>query len=138
MLFASVLFASQRVFAQAEKCEKEVLAKASPLIASRGKDKNIKQDIRNGKRIYLKAYNAKSRGVRAVKSNCMISLYNEVNQEVDVYVDGNYTGSLKAGMQGVIESVSKYERVYCVSVDKMMSWLQNGDCACVYIFKLNK
>lgn len=133
MLLVSAVLGSQNVFAQ--KCEKEVEAKSEPLLATRGKNKNIIVGMKNGQRIYLRDGKIKKRGQAPA---CMISMYNEVDQDVDIYVDGNYLGSLQASKQGVIETLEKYEKVYCVSSDKKMSWTQHGDCACTYVFKLQK
>lgn len=135
VLLASALLSGKNVFAQGGKCEKEIIAKSEISLASRGKDKNIKVGMKNGIRVYLKDPKAKSRGQ---KPGCMISLYNEADQDVDVFVDGNYIGSIVAGMQGMIESIIKYEKVYCVSADKKLSWSQFGDCQCIYIYKLQK
>jgi len=135
ILFIGSVLTSEEVFAQAGKCERKVDVKSSVVIATRGKNQKIKIDKKAGQRLYLKNANIKSRGQMP---KCMISLSNEIEQDVDVYVDGNYMGSIKPSVQGVIESLDGYSEVYCLSADKKISWTENGDCNCIYVFKLSK
>lgn len=135
MLLASAVIVSEDTFAQNSKCEKVLDAKSNVLSVSRGKDKNIIHGIIDGKRTFLKENATKSRGQ---SQKCMLSISNEYDVDVDVYVDGNYMGSLQSKRQGVVDEIDKYEKVYAVSVDKKRSWEQHGDCQCVYKFKFQK
>jgi hypothetical protein len=135
VLLASAFLATNSATAQTGKCEREIISKSSAVVATRGKDKHIKVGMVKGQRVFLKSGKIKSRGQMP---KCLISMYNEIAQDVDVYVDSNYMGSLKGNQQGVIETLDGYEKVYCVSADKKMSWMQKGDCNCVYVFKLEQ
>ncbi|MEI6507760.1 MAG: hypothetical protein WCO54_04700 [Bacteroidota bacterium] len=133
ILFIGSVFTSETLFAQG-RCERKVDAKSQVVIPTRGKNQKIKVDKKGGERMYLKNANIKSRGQMP---KCMVSLANEINQDVDVYIDGNYMGSIKSNVTGVIESLDGYSEVYCLSADKKISWTENGDCNCIYVFKLN-
>jgi hypothetical protein len=133
LIFLSALIASQNVSAQTGKCEKTVDVKSSPVVTPRGGNQKVKIDMKNGIRHYLQAAKKKK---KAVAPKCMISLYNEIDQEVDIYVDGNYMGSLRAKAQGVIESIESYSEVYCLSSDREVSWSEAGNCSCIYVFNL--
>ncbi len=133
VLIASAMLSSQNLFAQ--KCKKQIDAKSTSMTTTRGKDKNISVGMVNGQRVFLSDGTVKKRGKAPA---CTINLINEIPQDVDVYVDGRYIGSLQANRQGVIDNDEKYEKVYCVSADKKLSWSQQGDCDCIYEFKLKK
>lgn len=121
--------------AQTGKCERSIEVKATAIATTRGLNTNIKKDKLNGQRNYLKP-KVKTRGI---SSKCLISFSTDVNQDVDIYIDGVYSGSLRTQMQnGVIESIEKYESIYCVTSDKKFEWKEKGDCNCVFTFELKK
>jgi len=133
IFFLGALLCSGELSAQ-NKCEKKVNAKSAPVITPKGINQKIKVDKKNGQRIFLKKSFVKAK----VTPKCMISLSNELNQEVDVYVDGIYMGSIRQNATGVVESLDNYSEVYCISSDKETCWTENGDCNCTYVFNLNK
>jgi len=133
--FGIFIICATALNAQSGKCERSVEVKAAAVVPTRGLISNIKKDKENGKRNYLKP-RAKTRGIT---SKCLISFSTDVNQDIDIYVDGTYMGSLKTQMQrGVIESIEKYESIYCLSADKKLEWKEKGDCKCIYTFELKK
>lgn len=135
VLLASILFVSRSTFAQSEGCEKIILVKSSPLYTARSISGADKFTIKSDKRFFMPDKKLKKMGK---KQSCVINMHNEVDQDIDVFVDANYVGSIKAGSLGIIKSLTGYEKVYCVSTDKMMTWSQEGDCSCVYVFKLQR
>ncbi|MFI5221879.1 MAG: hypothetical protein ACHQK8_06110 [Bacteroidia bacterium] len=121
--------------AQTGKCERSIQVKATAVAPTRGLNTNIKKDKVNGQRNYLKP-RSKTRGIT---SKCLISFSTDIKQDIDIYVDGVYMGSLRTQMQsGVVESIEKYESIYCLSADKKYEWKEKGDCSCIYTFELKK
>ncbi len=136
LLIIGTILVSNNLFAQSGKCERKVVAKSALVVTPRGFNSKIKSDMKEGKRIFMGKTFLKKKANAAPQ--CMISISNDIEQDVDVYIDGNYMGSIKSSSTGVIESLAGYSEVYCVSADKETCWTETGDCKCTYVFKLAK
>lgn len=130
---AVLLVCGNNVFAQEKANSKdcEVTSLAKPIAKSRGKNPLIAKIPAQHKMLNKKA--AQSRGK---KPECMISFYNYNSQKVHVFVDSMYVGSVQPNSVGVVESIKKYNKVLCISDDKASSWVENGECKCVFVYHL--
>jgi hypothetical protein len=128
-IFCGDAFAQQKGY---KECEAVSLAK--PFVRAKGNDANAEIIPSSSKIVMLPAKASKTRGTQG--SKCLISLKNYNSQILHVYVDSNYIGSVRANSVGVIESLSKFSKVYCISDDQNYYWLENGDCSCARIYHL--
>lgn len=124
------LLVGTSAFAQSNK-ECSVYSMAKPIAKVRGKAGMVSKIP--AKPVMLPKKASKSRGS---KPECMISFYNYLNQKIHVFVDSNYVGSLQANSIGVVESLKKYNNMFCISDDKINSWAENGECKCTFIYHL--
>lgn len=129
---ALLVVASGNVQAQSKK-ECSVYTIAKPMQKSRGKNSKIKINFEKGKIAHLPSKVVKKRGK---VPPCMFSLYNYHNQEVHVYADSNYIGTVRPNSVGVVETLSGYSKIYCVTADQAFNWEEPGNCSCIHIYHL--
>ena len=127
-IFCNDAFAQQKGY---KECDAVSLAK--PFVRAKG-NASIMEIPASSKMVMLPAKASKARGTQG--SKCLITLKNYNSQILHVYVDSNYIGSVRANSVGVIESLSKFSKVYCISEDQNYYWLENGDCSCARIYHL--
>jgi hypothetical protein len=111
-------------FAQKAQVVKEV--KAAKVEKSRGANPNIKM----GAPTVDKA-KEKQRG------DCAIKFDNWTGFVVDVYVDGDYQGTVGAWGSGWVTVGEGYTTIYCITRGGTYEWSAAGNCEGDYLFKLS-
>lgn len=97
--------------------------------ATRGAS-DIKED-RNANDSERKKPDAKRGGA------CSISFTNNTFYAVDIYVDGNYKGSLGSYGSGSVSVYGGYTSVYCVSAGRTKEWRTSANCNASWYLTLN-
>jgi len=110
----------------AGKPKKSVKVNSMAMPATRGANPKVKSDRPSSDKQEQKA-----RG-----TYCDVQFYNHTGYTIDIYVDGNYKGTLGAYASGTVTVYSGYTTIYCVSVGKTKYWEANGNCDGVYTYDL--
>jgi hypothetical protein len=133
-LVAITVITGREASAQTVKEEKVVEVKPTAIAATRGKDPIFKFMRSKGAKKYLKCpVFGKKRGA---SPKCSIQVQNDYDKDIDLYLDGNYEGSIKAHDKGVIENHNGYAGIHGISEDSKLMWKESGDCSINYVYKL--
>ncbi len=132
---AVVLALSNQLFSQAkgeEDCKPiKVEAKKNP--GSRGEEAEAFLPGSGKKLADIKP--ALSRGM----SDCLVTLQNQADYEVNVYLDTVWQGSLEPKKTGYISvDAGKYKHLNAISLAGEYTWAGIGDCSCDRTFQLAK
>jgi hypothetical protein len=121
--------------AQAKKqCEEAIQVKCEINTRSRGMAKNDKFVINNSKIGIIPAEISKSRGV----GSCYLSVENNTDMDVNVFVDSIYIGYIEPMKKGMIARSNGYQIIHCWSTEGNYKWVKKGDCVnCMKKFVLN-
>lgn len=120
------LLYSSTAYCQAKsKIEKKLTGKAYE--KSRGADANIKSNSPTSDK-----KKEKSRGAAL----CMIYFDNYSGLYVNVYVDGDYMGTMSPYGSLTVNEYSGYATIYCKSTGGTKYWSDQGSCDGYYHFKL--
>ncbi len=101
-----------------KKIQKRVDSKAYQ--KSRGADKNIKTGAPTVDKAVIKN--------REQSSLCTIFFDSYVAYYVEVYVDGNYKGTMSPYGALTVRVVDVYTTIYCVTSGRTRYWSDTGDC----------
>lgn len=110
----------------AGKPAKKIKVNSMAMTATRGANPNIKSDRGSSDKQEQKA-----RG-----TYCDVYFYNHTGYTIDIYVDGNYKGTLGAYNSGTVTVYSGYTTIYCVSIGKTKYWEAKGNCDGAYTYDL--
>lgn len=113
---------TQDVYGQKENIE----VKSQPVANTRGANPNIKTERPTA--------DATSRG--AASGTCKVYFDNYTSYDIDVYVDGNWKGTLSAYGSGTIYVGSGYTTIYMQSVGKTREWFAKGNCEGSYTYTI--
>ena len=109
-----------------KKDVKKVSLTGKKMEKSRGADPNIKQGPPT-----TDVAQEKTRGA------CSVDFYNYTGYTINVYVDGNFKGTLSPYGSGNVTVGSGYTRIYCVTAGGTYSWSANGNCDHSYRYELS-
>ena len=126
LLLLTAIFAFGVTATQAQdKPNKEKTVNSKEVSKTRGANPNIKSAKPTTDT--PEADPSKSRG--SGSGTCQVYFNNHTGYVVDVYVDGNFKGTLAAYGSGNVYVGSGYTTVYCISAGGTREWSDKGDCS---------
>jgi hypothetical protein len=132
-LIALVTVFTASIFAQTQKQTKLIEVKGVKIEQQRGADANIKTA-----KPVTEVVADKSRGPVYGDNYCDVNLENNTGFTIDIYVDGNYRGTLGAWENKVTWAIPGKTRLYGKSVGGTVQWGPSlVDCDWKYTWRLN-
>ncbi len=122
-LLASI--GTESAFAQ-KGAKKSVKVTSSAVASARGANPHIKMDKPSTDKEVTKP-----RG-----TYCSVNFNNHTGYVIDIYVDGNFKGTLAAYDAGSVTVYSGYTTIYCISAGKTKEWNASGNCDGQYNYDL--
>ncbi|MEO8149753.1 MAG: hypothetical protein ABI723_19090 [Bacteroidia bacterium] len=129
LLITSVFLLSCFSYSVSAQEKKEVQLKATAMAKDRGANANIKM-ARPTKDVKM-AEPEKSRGY------CCPTFVNHTGYYVDMYIDGNYYGTLYPYGTYEVCVFPGYTKIYCETTGGSLYWKSDGDCNTSFFYHLN-
>ena len=71
-------------------------------------------------------------------AQCVVTVYNKVDKDVNVFIDTVWQGSLKANSKGYVNiEDGEFQYLHAITADSELGWSAQGDCAGKKDFKLS-
>jgi len=124
---------STKSFAQGNPVKTIVEVQSKAVEKTRGANPNIKSKAPATDQ----PVQVKSKSKNAEAAGCEIEFENTTTNFVEVYIDGDYSGTVGPAGRLILKSEWGYTKVYCITTGQTKEWSFDGNCKGNYLWKLN-
>ena len=122
---------STRLFAQDKPIKTIVEVQSNAVEKTRGANPNIKSKAPATDQPVQLSSKSKTE-----TTGCEIEFENSTTNFVEVYIDGDYNGTVGPSGKLIINSEWGYTKVYCITTGQSKEWNFDGNCKGNYLWKL--